>query len=640
MRPYPLLDTINSPHDVKRLLPDQLPDLAQEMREAICEQVSKSGGHLAPNLGVVELTLALHYVFDFGFDRLLFDVGHQCYPHKLITGRFPQLESLRTTGGIAGFPEPRESAYDQFAVGHAGTGISTAIGMARGDQLNGELDRKVVALVGDSSIVNGLSLEGLNNAGTLQRQLLVVLNDNGMSIGTPQGALAGYFDKIRIHPRFTDLKSRALDVLKRLPAGGALEQIYNRAGEVTKAALDHTHLFDHFGLLCIGPVDGHDLPTLIEMLEDVKKIDTPVLLHVKTIKGKGFEFASTDPTTFHSPKPFRVHGCSAELITSGRSFTKAYSDALDDVMQRDSKVVTVTAGMPHGTGLAEVMKAHPKRSFDVGIAESHAIDMCAGMAKAGMKPFATIYSTFLQRGFDQIFQEVSLAGLPVRFCLDRAGVVGGDGAVHHGFLDIAFLRGFPGMALLAAADEPSLRASLEFMRLRDEGPSAVRYPRDNVPEDIDDRECPPFRLGKAHQLAEGSDLAILAYGFPANHALEARKQLAEEGYSVAVYDARFAKPVDIDLLRELIEAKIPVITVEDHHIMGGFGACVLEACNENGLPTHGISRLGLPDRWIYQGARSDQLAEAGIDADGIARKAREVLAHLRSHRLTESSRAS
>ena len=640
MRPYPLLDTINSPHDVKRLLPDQLPDLAQEMREAICEQVSKSGGHLAPNLGVVELTLALHYVFDFGFDRLLFDVGHQCYPHKLITGRFPQLESLRTTGGIAGFPEPRESAYDQFAVGHAGTGISTAIGMARGDQLNGELDRKVVALVGDSSIVNGLSLEGLNNAGTLQRQLLVVLNDNGMSIGTPQGALAGYFDKIRIHPRFTDLKSRALDVLKRLPAGGALEQIYNRAGEVTKAALDHTHLFDHFGLLCIGPVDGHDLPTLIEMLEDVKKIDTPVLLHVKTIKGKGFEFASTDPTTFHSPKPFRVHGCSAELITSGRSFTKAYSDALDDVMQRDSKVVTVTAGMPHGTGLAEVMKAHPKRSFDVGIAESHAIDMCAGMAKAGMKPFATIYSTFLQRGFDQIFQEVSLAGLPVRFCLDRAGVVGGDGAVHHGFLDIAFLRGFPGMTLLAAADEPSLRASLEFMRLRDEGPSAVRYPRDNVPEDIDDRECPPFRLGKAHQLAEGSDLAILAYGFPANHALEARKQLAEEGYSVAVYDARFAKPVDIDLLRELIEAKIPVITVEDHHIMGGFGACVLEACNENGLPTHGISRLGLPDRWIYQGARSDQLAEAGIDADGIARKAREVLAHLRSHRLTESSRAS
>jgi len=259
MRPYPLLDTINSPHDVKRLLPEQLPDLAQEMREAICEQVSKSGGHLAPNLGVVELTIALHYVFDFGFDRLLFDVGHQCYPHKLLTGRFPQLESLRTTGGIAGFPEPRESAYDQFAVGHAGTGISTAIGMARGDQLNGELDRKVVALVGDSSIVNGLSLEGL----------------------TPQGALAGYFDKVRIHPRFTDLKSRALDVLKRLPAGSTLEQIYNRAGEVTKAALDHTHLFDHFGLLCIGPVDGHDLPTLVEMLEDVKKIDTPVLLHTR-----------------------------------------------------------------------------------------------------------------------------------------------------------------------------------------------------------------------------------------------------------------------------------------------------------------------------------------------------------------------
>jgi 1-deoxy-D-xylulose-5-phosphate synthase len=296
--------------------------------------------------------------------------------------------------------------------------------------------------------------------------------------------------------------------------------------------------------------------------------------------------------------------------------------------------------MPHGTGLSEVMKAYPTRTMDVGIAESHAVDMCAGMAKAGLKPFATIYSTFLQRGFDQIFQEVSLAGMPVRFCMDRAGLVGGDGAVHHGFLDIAMLRGFPGMTLMAAADEPSLRAAMEFMRLRDEGPSAVRYPRDNVPEGIEGRECPPFALGKARRLADGGDLAILAYGFPVNHALDARTLLEKEGYSVAVYDARFAKPVDIELLRELIEADMPIVTVEDHHVMGGFGACVLEACNEHGLSTRGIRRLGLPDRWIYQGARSDQLAEAGIDADGIARTAREVLASLRAPRLTGSSRAS
>jgi len=641
MSPYPMLENVNSPYDIKRLSPEQLAELAQEIREAICEQVSKTGGHLAPNLGVVELTLALHYVFDFSFDRLLFDVGHQCYPHKLLTGRFPQLDTLRQTGGIAGFPEPRESSYDLFAVGHAGTGISTAIGMARGDQLNGDDERKVVTLVGDSSIVNGVSLEGLNNAGTLKRQLLVVLNDNGMSIGMPQGALAAYFDKIRINPRFTDLKHKAMEVFKRLPAGGALEQIYNRVGEMTKAALDHTHLFDHFGLLCIGPVDGHDLPTLIEMLEDVKKIDSPVLLHVKTIKGKGFEFSSTDPTTFHSPKPFRVNGCSVELISSGRSFTTAYSDALIDVMERDPKVVSVTAGMPDGTGLAEVMSAFPKRTFDVGIAESHAVDMCAGMAKTGIKPFATLYSTFMQRGFDQAFQEVALAGLPVRFCLDRAGLVGGDGAVHHGFFDVGYLRGFPGMALMAAIDEPSLVAALEFMRLRDEGPSAVRYPRDNVPQEIDDRECPRFELGKAQLLADGTDLAILGYGFPVNHALEARARLADEGWSVAVYDGRFAKPVDLELVRSLVEAGVPIVTVEDHATISGFGSCVLEACNENGIPTVGIRRLGLPDRWIYQGSRTDQLAEAGIDADGIVRAATEALAPLRARRVARTgSRAS
>jgi 1-deoxy-D-xylulose-5-phosphate synthase len=636
-----MLENVNSPYDIKRLSPEQLAELAQEIRDAICEQVSKTGGHLAPNLGVVELTLAMHFVFDFSFDRLLFDVGHQCYPHKLITGRFPQLDTLRKTNGIAGFPEPRESSYDLFAVGHAGTGISTAIGMARGDQLNGDDERKVVSLVGDSSIVNGVSLEGLNNAGTLDRQLLVVLNDNGMSIGMPQGALASYFDKIRINPRFTDLKHRAMEVFKRLPAGGALEQIYNRVGEMTKAALDHTHLFDHFGLLCIGPVDGHDLPTLIEMLEDVKKIDSPVLLHVKTIKGKGFDFSSTDPTTFHSPKPFRVDGCRVELISSGRSFTSAYSDALIDVMKRDPKVVSVTAGMPDGTGLAEVMSAFPKRTFDVGIAESHAVDMCAGMAKTGIKPFATLYSTFMQRGFDQAFQEVALAGMPVRFCLDRAGLVGGDGAVHHGFYDVGYLRGFPGMALMAAIDEPSLIAALEFMRLRDEGPSAVRYPRDNVPQDIEDRECPPFELGRAHVMAEGTDLAILAYGFPVNHALEARERLAEEGWSAAVYDARFAKPVDLELVRGLVEAGVPIVTVEDHATISGFGSCVLEACNANGISTSGIRRLGLPDRWIYQGSRSDQLAEAGIDTDGIVRAATEALAPLRSRRVARSgSRAS
>jgi len=621
-----LLHQISKPSDLRALSVDQLGRLAAEIRDAICGQVSRGGGHLAPNLGVVELTLALHYVFDFSHDRLLFDVGHQCYTHKLVTGRLPLLDRLRQRNGMAGFPEPGESPYDLFSVGHAGTGISTAVGMARGDSLNGEEDRKAVALVGDSSIVNGLAMEGLNNAGTLKRQFLVVLNDNGMSIGKPQGALAGYFDRFRVDHRFTGLKGRAHQMLKRLPAGHAIEEIYHRLGEMTKAALDHAHPFDGFGLLCIGPIDGHDLGGLIEMLEEVKEIDRPVLLHVKTIKGKGFDFSSDDPTTFHSPKPFTVDGCRVEILSSGRSFTTAYADALTDLMRRDPRVTTVTAGMPDGTGLAKVIPEFPDRAFDVGIAEEHAVDMCAGMAKTGLKPFVTIYSTFMQRAVDQIFQEVALQGLPVRFCMDRAGLVGGDGAVHHGFMDVAALRTMPGMVLMAAMDEPTLRGALEFMRARGDGPSAVRYPRDNVPDPVPGAEVPGFELGKAHLLAGGEDLAVLAYGFPANHALKARDALAGEGISVAVYDARFAKPVDLDLVAGLIESGVPILTVEDHQVIGGFGSGVLDACNERGLPTDAVHRLGLPDRWIGHGSRADQQAEAGIDAEGIAARAREIVA--------------
>ena len=625
MTQFRFLPHITSPAELKKLTVEELQELAQEIRDAICEQVSRSGGHLAPNLGVVELTLALHRVFDFGYDRLLFDVGHQCYSHKLVTGRLHLLDRLRQRDGMSGFPEPRESSHDLFSVGHAGTSISSAVGMARGDALNGEADRKVVALVGDSSIVNGLAMEGLNNAGTLERQFLVVLNDNGMSIGPPQGALAGYFDKVRISPLYSDIKHRAREVLKKLPAGQYLEEIYHRLGEMTKAALNHTHLFEHFGLLCVGPIDGHDLPALIEMLEEVKDIDRPLLLHVKTIKGKGFGFSSQDPTTFHSPKPFTVNGCRAELKSGGRSFTSAYADALIDLMQRDEKVVAVTAGMPDGTGLSEVIPRFPDRAFDVGIAEEHAVDMCAGMAKTGLKPFVTVYSTFLQRCIDQIFQEVALQGLPVRFCLDRAGLVGGDGAVHHGFMDIAALRCFPGMVLMAAIDEPNLRAALAFMQQHDDGPSAVRYPRDEVPEPIQGDATPPFELGRANLLAEGRDLAILAYGFPVNHALEAHRRLAVQGRPVAVYDARFAKPIDIELIRELIQSSTRILTVEDHARSGGFGAAVLEACNEENLPTDDIHRLALPDHWIYQGSRSGQLAEAGIDAAAIASRSLEIL---------------
>lgn len=631
-----ILPAITSPADLKALPIDELPALATEIRHAIYDQVSRSGGHLAPNLGVVELTLALHYVFDFGHDRLLFDVGHQCYPHKLLTGRYPLLDRLRTRQGMSGFPEPRESAYDLFSVGHAGTAISTAVGLARGDILTRQAfdpesnpdGRRIVALIGDASIVNGVAMEGLNNAGTLKRQFLVVLNDNGMSIGKPQGAIAAYLDRVRTSRTYRHVKRAARDTILQLPGGSIIGELYHRAGEMTKAAMAENAWFEHFGLLTVGPIDGHDLRTLIGLLVELKDFDRPLVLHVHTIKGKGFEHCEVDATTFHSPKPFTVEGCRVQLKSSGRSFTAAFADAISNLMERDNQVVACTAAMPDGTGISKPLKRFPDRVWDTGICESHAMDMMAGMAKAGLKPFFAVYSTFLQRAFDQAFQEVALQRLPVRLCLDRAGLVGGDGAVHHGFCDVSILRIFPDAALLAAMDEPSLQAGLEFMRAYEAGLSAIRYPRDAVadPSRYGLTDCPPFELGRARPLhvEERPDAIILGYGVMAVTGLEARKLLSDE-YRVSVYDARFAKPVDVALLRELTRLDVPIITVEDHAITGGFGSCVLEACHDAGLPTHQIHRLAIPEQWIYQDSRARQLQEAGLDAASVARTVRELL---------------
>jgi 1-deoxy-D-xylulose-5-phosphate synthase len=646
-----LLSTIQSPADLKRLAVEQLPQLAAEIRRAICDQVSRTGGHLAPNLGVVELTIALHYVFDFGQDRLLFDVGHQCYPHKLLTGRLPLLAKLRTRDGMAGFPEPRESPYDLFSVGHAGTGISTAVGMARGDSLNREAfdpkanptGRRVVTLIGDASIVNGVAMEGLNNAGTLKRQFLVVLNDNGMSIAKPQGAVAQYFDRLRLSHLYADFKKGAKEILRHVPGGGLVQEAYHKMGEATKVwvAEGPGGWFEQFGLVTIGPIDGHDFPSLIEFLSEARDFDRPLVLHVKTIKGKGYAFSEQDSSKFHSPPAFNVQteasaaddetseaaamrGCRVELKTEGRSFTTAFGEAMADLMQRDPKIVACTAAMPDGTGISKVLSQFPERVWDTGICESHAMDMMAGLAKTGFKPFFAVYSTFLQRAFDQAFQEVALQGLPVRLCLDRAGLVGGDGAVHHGFCDIALLRTLPGAAIMAAMDEPSLRASLEFMLRYEDGLSAVRYPRDTVSPRFAAEPCPPFELGKARNLTPAvtePDVAVLALGTAAVAAAEAAASLRDE-YTVAVYDARFAKPVDGALLRSLLERRIAVVTVEDHGLAGGFGAAALEAAQEMSLDASRITRLGLPDSWVHQDSRPRQLAEVGLDAAGIARAVR------------------
>lgn len=639
-----LLEHIRTPDDLRSLSMLQLEELAGEIRSTIIDKVSRSGGHLAPNLGVVELTLAMHRVFDFSHDRLLFDVGHQCYPHKLITGRLDLFANLRTRKGMSGFPEPSESPYDLFRVGHAGTAISTAVGMARGDELNGQSynpdtnpnGRRVVSLIGDASIVNGVAMEGLNNAGMLKRQFMVILNDNGMSISKPQGAMAQYFDRVRVSHTYSDFKKGAKELLKHVPGGSMLREAYHRMGEMTKAAIAEDSWFEKFGFLTIGPIDGHDLPTLIEFLTEARDIDRPVILHVKTIKGKGLDIAERDATKFHSPKAFKVErdealGCRVEMKSTGRSFTAAFGDALVDLMDRDESVVCATAAMPDGTGVTGALEKYPTRSFDTGICESHAMDMMAGMSKCGLKPFFAVYSTFLQRAFDQAFQEVALQGLPVRLCLDRAGLVGGDGAVHHGFCDISILRTLPDAVLMAAIDESSLRESLEFMRTWDAGLSMVRYPRDNVSSRFG--VAPLFEVGKARLLtqefadldASKPDVAVLAFGTPAVQAMEAIDQLGNE-YKVAIYDARFAKPIDETLVRELLTRKIPIVTLEDHSIVGGFGTAVLESAQTMGLDTSGIVRHGIPDHWITQDSRSNQLAEVGLDASGIARMIRHAFA--------------
>ena len=693
----PLLSSIHSPADLKALPVERLPALAAEMRAAICDQVSRSGGHLAPNLGVVELTIALHYVFDFGPEptagsggspqgggRLLFDVGHQCYPHKLLTGRLPLLSNLRTRQGMSGFPEPNESGHDLFRVGHAGTAISTAVGMARGDTLQGEGyhsktnpgGRRIVTLIGDASIVNGVAMEGLNNAGTLERQFLVILNDNGMSISKPQGAVSQYFDRLRLSHLYSDFKAGAKRVLRHLPGGGLIQEGYHLAGEATKAMIAEGAWFEHFGLLTVGPIDGHDFPSLIEFLAEARDFDRPMVLHVKTVKGKGYAFAEQDASKFHSPPAFSTpdtqvsdtgcaagavpaglvsEGCRVELKSEGRSFTTAFGEAMHAMMERDDRVVAATAAMPDGTGLTRVLADFPDRAWDTGICESHALDMMAGLAKTGFRPFFAVYSTFLQRAFDQAFQEVSLQGLAVRLCLDRAGLVGGDGSVHHGFCDVSLLRTLPGACLMAAIDEPSLRAAPEFLREFDEGLSAVPYPRDVVSGLLAGMDCPAFEIGKARcltpefewlleapALAEapsGSaagvgappaemgglpDVAVLAFGTPAITSLEAARELENdrEPLRIAVFDARFAKPLDAGLLRALLSRRIPIVTVEDHAVIGGFGAAVLEAAQEMGLDASRVTRLGLPDAWIYQDSRSKQLSEVGLDRAGLLRALR------------------
>ncbi|MFH1748789.1 MAG: 1-deoxy-D-xylulose-5-phosphate synthase [Planctomycetota bacterium] len=611
-----LLDNIRSPADLRPLSMEQLDQLAGEIRERIINVVCQNGGHLASNLGVTELTLALHRVYDFRQDRLLWDVGHQCYVHKLVTGRNARFDTLRQAGGISGFPNTSESEYDQFDVGHAGTAIATAVGMARGDSATGR-DSRVVALVGDASIVNGVAFEGLNKAGTLKRQFLVVLNDNSMGIAKTQGGMARYLARMRVSSTYEGFKAHVRSALPKVPLVGksvfsALEQLKNSI----KVSVTPRQIFEQLGFVYVGPIDGHNLRQLVEILEILKDVQHPVLLHAHTIKGRGCDWAMNDPCAFHSPGRLEIVGDSVRVIEAERkSWTRALADAATQVMREDERICALTAAMPDGTGVAKIREEFPQRCLDCGIAESCTVDVAAGLARSGLRPLACIYSTFLQRAFDQVFQEVVLQGLPVGFCIDRAGLVGGDGAVHHGYLDIAFLRCFQKMVLMSPADEPELLAALRF-GLKLNGPFAIRYPRDTVPSPFG--EAPPFHLGKSRVMRTGPDATILAYGTGVQYALEAAEKLAADDIYVTVVNARFAKPIDKDMVTTAITRGQPVITVEEHSVAGGFGSAVLETANRLGLPTDSIILLGMAEDHFYaHGSRAAQLAEAGLDAAGI-----------------------
>jgi len=614
-----VLRAIGSPADLRKLTTADLERLAGEIRGRIIDVVAANGGHLASNLGMVELTIAMHYAFDFRRDRLLWDVGHQAYVHKLLTGRNARFNTLRKAGGISGFPNADESDYDLFNVGHAGTAIATATGLARGDSLKGN-HRRVVALVGDASIFNGVAFEGLNQAGTLRRQLLVVLNDNSMGIAPTQGGMAEHLAKFRISSLYGETKKRVKQYLPQVPLiGKPAFDALDHLKEGLKATLSPHQIFEQLGFVYVGPTDGHDIANLIELLQVLKDVNHPVFLHVHTEKGRGVDWVSAEPTKFHSPKPFKLEGGRVEFQRSGRSWTAAFADALIELARKDDRIFALTAAMPDGTGLDEFQKAFPDRCLDAGIAESATVDIAAGLCKAGLRPVVAIYSTFLQRAFDQIFQEVVLQELPVVFCMDRAGLVGGDGAVHHGFLDISYLRSMPNMVLMAPGDGKEISAALA-LALKLNVPSAIRSPRATLGESLlASKAGAPFEVGRSVVLREGKDSTILAYGSTCQHALDAAELLAADGVETCVVNARFAKPADEAMVREALSRAGPVITVEEHSISGGFGSAVLETAQALGLSAGRVKLLGMPvDRFIAHGSRSGQLAECGLDAAGIA----------------------
>ncbi len=619
-----LLEKLESAIDLHGMSRGELDQLASEIRDVLCGLLSIRTAHFASNLGVVELCLALHSVFDFRSDRLIWDTGHQIYPHKLVTGRYKDFASIRTRGGLMGYPNPVESEYDLFMTGHAGCSVSTALGLKSGDDLRGEGNRKSVAVIGDGAFPSGIVFEALNNAGELASDLLIVLNDNRMSICPRVGSVARYLDRLRTNPFYTGLKNEVVRMLNHVPVlGDPAERMLAQIKEGVKAGLHGGMLFEELGIRYVGPIDGHDIGLMCKYLKMVKDQKGPVLLHVVTEKGHGYQPAAQDPVFFHTPPAFEDEAGQAKVRSGSSSpaFTNFARDAIGDVMRRDERVTVMTAAMCQGNKLEPVREEFPDRFFDVGICESHAVAFAAGHAKVGLRPIVTIYSTFLQRSYDQIFQEVALQNLPVTFMLDRAGLAGPDGPTHHGVYDIGYMRVFPNVVVMAPADGPELAKMLDFA-IASDAPVAIRYPKASA-GDLNLGQQ-PIELGKSQVLRWGTDGAILGFGGMLETALQAAELLAKEGLDVAVINPRFAKPLDDHLLEKIFSECRFVVTVEEGALMGGFGSAVLELASDRGWDTRNVRRLGIPDRFVEHGEREELLAELGLSAEGITTKCREL----------------
>jgi 1-deoxy-D-xylulose-5-phosphate synthase len=620
-----LLSKVESPRDLQGMSQAELEQLALEMRAALCNLLSNRTAHFASNLGVVELCIALHTTFDFSRDRLIWDTGHQIYPHKLITGRYHEFGTLRTKGGLMGYPNPHESQYDLFMTGHAGCSVSTVLGLKSGDDLiPGQADRHAVAVIGDGAFPSGIVYEAMNNVGGLRKPLLVILNDNQMSICPRVGGLGDYLDRLRVNTFYTGLKSEVLKVLNKVPVfGDPAERFLAQVKEAVKAGLHGGMLFEELNFRYIGPIDGHNIGQLRKYLAMVKDLPDPVLLHVVTEKGHGFKPAAEDPVYFHTPAPFT---CADESVVAfKKSSSKAYTDvasaAIEAQMEKNPRVTVMTAAMCQGNKLEAVRDAFPDRFFDTGICESHTVAFAAGQAKAGLRPIVDIYSTFLQRSYDQIFQEVALQNLPVTFVLDRSGLTGPDGPTHHGVFDIGYMRVFPNLVVTAPGDEWDMQRLIEFA-LEHDGPVSIRYPKATT--DLIAGARTPIELGRAEVLEWGHDGTIVACGTLLSNCVQAAALLREEGLDIGVVNARFIKPLDEEVLLRAISSSPFVVTVEEAALIGGFGSAVLEAAEAAGVSAVNVRRLGIPDRFIEHAERGELLAELGLDAAGIALACRQM----------------